>query len=215
MAIKGSWEWNSQRSLAAELLAAGSLTNAEIVARVGVGKRQYYYWLTVPEFKARVEELATAQRAALAERSISNRQARLDALDDLWQRMRQLIRERAADPAMAKVPGGRTGLLVRELKLVKVLQSRQRGKDGSEGELMPARAVIETEVYTFDSALIREIRETQKMAAQELGQWSEKVETTGAGGGPVELRALIAQLTDLSDEELNTVERALGSVEHP
>jgi len=38
-------------------------------------------------------------------------------------------------------------------------------------------------IYAVDGTLLREIREIEKQAAQELGQWSEKHEHTGPDGG--------------------------------
>ena len=66
--------------------------------------------------------------------------------------MTAIVEGRAAD--MASVPGGASGLLVRQYK--------QTGKDSYEVE------------YAFDAALPREMRATMQQAAQELGQWLEK-----------------------------------------
>jgi hypothetical protein len=79
------------------------------------------------------------------------------ALGDRWNRLRQVIAARAADPDHAKAPGGDTGLLVRKLKQI--------------GSGESARTVEE---YEVDAALLREAREHEKQAAQELGQWNEE-----------------------------------------
>ena len=65
--------------------------------------------------------------------------------------MRQVIEERAASPDFAVVPGGKTGLLCREL----------RGKK-------------DTPVYKVDTALLAELRAHEQQAAQEIGQWQSK-----------------------------------------
>jgi hypothetical protein len=65
--------------------------------------------------------------------------------------MKKVILERAADPSFAKIPGGTTGLLVRDYK----------GKDANQ------------EIYRVDVGLLQEMRFHEKQAAQELGQWSE------------------------------------------
>jgi hypothetical protein len=64
--------------------------------------------------------------------------------------MRQLIEQRAASPDFAKVPGGTTGLLCRDL----------RCKD--------------TPVYKLDTGLLAELRAHEQQAAQELSQWQAK-----------------------------------------
>jgi hypothetical protein len=67
--------------------------------------------------------------------------------------MLQVVEERAADASMAKVPGGRTGLLVRQIKVV---------GSGANQKLVPE--------YVVDTGLLREIRATAQQAAEELGQ---------------------------------------------
>ena len=64
--------------------------------------------------------------------------------------MRQVIAERAACPDFAKVPGGTTGLLCRDL----------RCKD--------------TPVYKVDTGLLAELRAHEQQAAQELSQWQTR-----------------------------------------
>jgi hypothetical protein len=64
--------------------------------------------------------------------------------------MRQVIEQRAASPDFAKVPGGTTGLLCRDL----------RCKD--------------TPVYKIDTRLLAELRAHEQQAAQELSQWQTR-----------------------------------------
>ena len=68
-----------------------------------------------------------------------------------------MIDERAASPDFAEVPGGTTGLLVKDYK----------GKDA------------DTLVYKVDTGLLAELRNHEKQAAEELRQWSEKRELPG------------------------------------
>src|ERR1035441_6890960 len=88
---------------------------------------------------------------------ISSRNARVQALQNRWDRMRRVIDERAASPDFAEVPGGTTGLLVKDYK----------GKDA------------DTLVYKVDTGLLAELRNHEKQAAEELGQWNEKRELPG------------------------------------
>lgn len=69
--------------------------------------------------------------------------------------MLRVIEARSKD--MAEVPGGDTGLLVRKLKSI-----------GS-GENTKT-----VEEYAVDTGLLSELREHEKQAAQELGQWINK-----------------------------------------
>ncbi len=64
-----------------------------------------------------VQEMATLTREVVnAGPVIAIRDDRLAALDDRRRRLHQVMEERAADPSMADVPGGKTGLLVRTYK---------------------------------------------------------------------------------------------------
>jgi len=110
---------------------------------------------------ARVAELTTELSADLVAAEISDRNARIQALQERWTWLRakldKVLEERGAE--MAGVPGGPTGLLLRDHK----------GKDGS------------TPVYRIDPgvvALLAELRAHEKQAAEELGQWVEKREET-------------------------------------
>jgi hypothetical protein len=79
---------------------------------------------------------------------------------------------------MKGVPGGTTGLLVRTYKTL-----------GS-GE---SQRVVEE--FTVDVALLKELREHEKQAAQELGHWIAKSDVTTQGWclvDPVRQQAMLA-----------------------
>jgi hypothetical protein len=92
--------------------------------------------------------------AGVIHAEISNRNARVQALQNRWDRMRGLIEARAQE--MKDVPGGETGMLVRDFK----------GKDANQV------------VYKFDASLVNELNKVEKQAAEELGQWVPKSETS-------------------------------------
>jgi hypothetical protein len=113
------------------------------------------------QVSARVAELTSELSADLVSAEISDRNARIQALQERWTRLRanldQVLGERGKE--MAGVPGGSSGLLMRDHK----------GKDAS------------TSVYRIDPgvvALLAELRAHEKQAAEELGQWVEKREET-------------------------------------
>jgi hypothetical protein len=103
--------------------------------------------------RARVEELK-ATAAGVIMRKISSRNARMQVLQDLFDRMNNLIEARAQDPTMAAVPGGSTGLLVRDYQ----------GKNRN------------VPTYRVDFALLSEQRALLRHAAEETGEWREKKE---------------------------------------
>ncbi len=158
------FEWNATKRKAAVLLARDELTDREIAKQLGVNRCQFYVWKKHPEFKARVEQLSVQMGDVARRYELGKLARRLEVLTDIWHRILRVIEQRAADPSMANVPGGDTGLIMRERKGV--------GK-GKDFQLI--------EEFVPDVGLLRELREYQKAAAQELGQWVEKA---GKGKNP-------------------------------
>ena len=99
------------------------------------------------DIRERVLELQKGMAAGVIHAEISNRNARVQAKQNRWDRMRGLIEARAQE--MKDVPGGETGMLVRDFK----------GKDANQV------------VYKFDASLVNELNKVEKQAAEELGQW--------------------------------------------
>jgi len=197
---------NRSRVLAAQLVAEDELTDAQIAEKCGHKRNWLATLKNDVRFRARVNFLIEQLRAAIADRGIVERRNRVDALnvraDDLRGRKRLLekvIAERAEYAANVEatrraryeatpeedrakrypdglpvIPGGATGVFAHGFKGV---------------------ANIMVETWELDSALLAEIRgidaelrATEKQAAQELGQWTEKRELTGKGGGAIILR---------------------------
>lgn len=156
------FDWTKPKVEAAELLAARNLPTHEIAERVGIARSTLWEWKRIPEFAARVEEIVEEHRAETRRIGIADKERRLAALNDRWNRLRRVIEERAEDPDMAEAPGGTTGLMVRTIKSVRVSDA---GRDE------PKTAdVVE---FAIDTGLLKEIREIEKQAAVELGQWNE------------------------------------------
>ena len=156
------FRWTAQREKAAALVAEDRQSDEQIAAEVGVDRRTLFNWRAAPEFKARVQETVDAYRAAVRARGIAIVENRVAAQQDRWERMQALIQARAETHRNA--PGGETGLLVRQVKMI-----------GS------GPNAYEVEEYVFDAALTREIRELEKHTSQELGQWTEKKDLTSDG----------------------------------
>jgi hypothetical protein len=132
----------------------------------------------------RVAQIQAELSAGTIALEISSRNARVRALQDRWDRMRQVIEQRAASPDFAKVPGGTSGLLCRDL----------RCKD--------------TPVYKLDTGLLAELRAHEQQAAQELSQW----QTRSAVEEPKVIEvtpAAVALASILSLEQLDELERKL------
>jgi hypothetical protein len=166
------FRWDLRREQAAQLLAEGELFDLEIAAQVGVSGRQLRRWKEAPEFAARVKGLSVQVGDATLRYAIAKKNRRLQALDERRRAMQQIIAERAADPSMQAEPGGKTGLLVRTVRTI--------------GSGAGAR---EVEEYRVDARLLRELRQIEKQAAQECGQWGEKWEPADRTAAPALLAA--------------------------
>ena len=149
-------------------MAEDQQTDEAIAAAVGVTKTTLENWKQRPEFRDRVQGHIQAFAEAIRDKGIAERVNRVEALNDRWRRMQQVIDERA-EAMEGEVAGGGTGLLVR--------QEKQIGA----GE----RAIHVVE-YALDTGILSELRQHEKQAAQELGQWTEKQEHSGRDGAAIQ-----------------------------
>ena len=146
------------------MVADDELTDDQIAAEAGVANRTLYYWKELPTFQAEVAEHRARIAASISRFWIAKRRKRVAAVQNLLDGALSVIEQRATDPSMADVPGGTTGLIVRDVKVVGT---------GNEAERV--------DVYRVDTALMAEIRNGLKQAAQEVGDWTEKREVSGMG----------------------------------
>src|SRR5262249_52678996 len=108
---------SSPKQRAAVLVAAHELTDEQIAAAVGVTRRTLTAWQRRPDFAALVGDHVGRLQAGMLRLAIAKKRVRLAHLDDLHARYLRLIAARGE--AMAgEVPGGETGLLVRQTKVI-------------------------------------------------------------------------------------------------
>jgi len=177
------FKWTKPRERAAKLLAEDALTDEQIAAQVGVTPRQLWYWKATPAFADRVSGIVAAYADAIKDEGIANVKNRVAAQNDRWQRMQRIIDQRAADPALVGIPGGDTGLIVRQAKLVKVYEAAGSGQGDDDGEtLRSAKRDVLVYEYAADMALAAEMRATEKEASEQLGQRVAKQEHSGEIG---------------------------------
>jgi hypothetical protein len=142
---------------AAELVALDTLSDEQIAAQLKIGRRTLAAWKKLPAFIAAKDAAIAAHAEAVRAEGIANKRNRMAALNARWQAFHQIVAERGADPAMQDVPGGSTGWVVKSYKMVGA---------GRDAQLV--------EEYSVDTGLAREMRETEKQGAQEVGDWTEK-----------------------------------------
>ncbi len=149
-----------KREKAAQLIAQDHLSDEKIAIEVGISRRTLARWKGDRKFIARVERITTAYADSVLRHGLARKTRRLAVLNDLHEKMLQVITERAGDPELAEVPGGKTGLVTKTLKGI--------GK-GDDFQVV--------EVYQVDIGTIGKICDVQKQAAEELGQWVKRSET--------------------------------------
>ena len=177
--------WSARHERAVELVADDHETDEAIAAEVGITDRTLRRWKDEPYFAGRVAlrraELAEAIRAE----GLAKRENRLAGYQDRYDRLQRVIDERAADPSMATIPGGTTGLLLRETKFIKMFSVALDEEGNETGPATPLKLYAEVQVYTVDTGTVRQMDNTARQAAQDLGQWVTKGEVTGKGGEPL------------------------------
>ena len=130
--------------------------------------------LRIAEVCSRVQELKSVISAATIQLSITDKNARVKALEDRRQRLMAAIDTRAA--MHAENPLGATGLFQLRHKIVRPSRTiKVKGAKGEEPKSVVVPAEMEDE-WSLDAVLLRELREIEKQAAMELGQWVEKTE---------------------------------------
>lgn len=162
-------EFLTKQQEEAALLVAQGVTQAEVARKVGVSYTTIKDWLHENEkFATRVAVERELIATYALDHSIACKEIRISALSNLHDRINRVIEERAESKEMSKVPGGKSGLLVKTIKGI-----------GSGDNF------TEVEEYTFDAALSREKRAVLDDVAAEMGGRINKLEHSGPGGQPL------------------------------
>lgn len=151
---------------AAQLLAEAEYDYVQISEMIGVDVATLRRWRQKPKFSERVAEIVKERASEAMQFAIANKAFRVRALQKRHRKLLSIAEERAADPSMAAIPGGKTGYVARKIV-------------ASSGELMGYE-------YAVDIALSKELRDIEQQVAKELGQIVDKRELTGKDGGPLQ-----------------------------
>ncbi len=154
------WVWDPVSETAALEVAQNKLSDERIATNAGVDRVTLWRWKHQPEFAARVQAHRDHWAKELKDLGLADKRNRITTANDDFLRTSMIIAERAADPAMQHVPGGRSGYLVRQQKTVGT---------GKNAETV--------EEYVFDAALFKARESARMYVAKELGQWVERQES--------------------------------------
>ena len=177
------FEWTAEKERVVGLLAEGA--SHRDIAKQGVARKSIERWKRHPEFASRLQDLVGAARDRAKRTFLGKKESRIQILEELYSRQKAIIDERAADPEMQAVPGGRTGLLVRKTVV-------------SSGTLISYE-------YVVDTSLSNEIRKTLQQVALEVGDERQKVDVPDNFSKPSETTLTLAKL--LTVEELTELEK--------
>lgn len=180
------FKWSANRAACAVLLAHDELTEEEIAKKIGTTRKTIWDWKCVQEFADRVEEHRKQFADAAARYEIGKRLRRLSSQNSRWLKLQSVIDERAKSDEFKDAPGGKTGLLVKTPKSIGV---------GANAKLV--------DVYAVDVATLKAFLELEKHAAQELGQFAEKVDIT-SGGKPLPTVPSIIEFRELPPDAPKT-----------
>ena len=160
------------------LLAEDRLTDAVIAKRVGVSSSRLYEWKRHPDFSSKVQLLTTDLIERARRRGLARLDRRIDRYTKRAKQFDMIVSDRAND-MKGEVPGGRSGFLVRTPKRVLVTTTTVNiDSDGIDREEVETTTEERYE-YPFDAALAREMRELEKLIAQEVGDFTDRVEHSG------------------------------------
>jgi len=148
----------------ARLYAEGWLNKRQICKRSKINRTTLFNWLKLDEFNAQVKTFRDDYVKRVRTEGIASLENRIRLYNQMENRLRRVIDERAKDPTMKSVPGGKTGVLVRRMKSI----------GSGENQTM-------VEEYEVDTATLKELREMAMQASKELGQINRAAENEADG----------------------------------
>src|ERR1700680_4850115 len=171
------FEWTAEKERVIGLLAEGA--SHRDIAKQGVARKSIERWKRHPEFARRLQDLVGAAREQAKRTLLGKKESRIQILEELYSRQRAIIDERAADPEMQAVPGGRTGLLLRKTVV-------------SSGTLISYE-------YVADTTLSNEIRKTLQQVALEVADGRQKVDVPDNFSKPSRAAVTLAQMFTIEE----------------
>lgn len=142
--LNDSFEWTMEAEDAARLAAEG-LPPVIICDRLGIDILAFEQWMLNTEFRFRIRQHLEALSEFVMTSGLANRTHRLKAANDRWNAQKQIVKARASKAATLP-----------------------------EEEQVPGQATgWLNQNLEYDVALSKEMRETEKQGAIEVGQWQE------------------------------------------
>jgi hypothetical protein len=190
---------NARHERFAQLVASGKNgAEAHVLAGYSRGgaKQSARRLLTHAYLQRRIEELQSVIADGIVKLAVTDRNARLTALQERQDALRSIVKARAADPSNQSAPGANTGYMVRNIKQI-------GGGDTAQ--------VVEE--FVLDTGLLRELREIEKQAAIECGDWFEHEKAPPVAGPSATVQVGRPDLRRLGTERLKALLAIIQGVE--
>ena len=173
---KSSIDWTEANLQALAYEAEGRFTALQISLATGLSVSAVRTLRKSEDFMTEVYNLQEKYRTSLIEIGLADKINRVKLYSDRLERMQQVVEEREAaatsqeaaeaygikfDEELAKTPGGKSGLMVHEVKIVGT-----------------GRNAMVLDVFSVDTSMLKTEADIAKQLAQELGQFTEKTEST-------------------------------------
>jgi hypothetical protein len=172
---------NMRQTIAAQLLGEDRLPDRQIAEIVGISRRQLAKWKTLPDFKELINTHAKQYISQFTTEGLARKEKRLAVKNDIHDRLLTAIKERGDDPDMEDVPGGTTGLVVKQYKAI--------GKGKS-------FRIIEE--YKIDTPVVRSILDLHEDVREELGQNKiPQFQPVDAQGQPLQPPQIVVQVVQV------------------
>lgn len=190
---KGTGQFTPAMARAAVLIAENRLNYTRVAEELGVSSLTLANWRTRDDVQAAIRDHVETLQHETSTLHYSDRNRRIAGLNTLAVNLDQVMSERGewyndlalASPDGKLVPGGRTGLIVRQRRMIGT---------------GPKAEIIEEDM--IDRALISEYKDTLIQIAKERGEWSDKRELSGPGGAPLlPIKEIIVNLPADADED--------------
>jgi transposase-like protein len=198
---------SGHREEAAQLVAAGRLTLDEIAERMNVTRRQLYTWRQQPEFTARIDAINAAFAEETGRYAIAQRARRLASMDDRYRRLHHIIEDRAA--ALADESGLTDPLGLGMFRSAALAAGFDTGLVTLEWATTPKGGFKPQ--FKVDVGLSAEMRALEKQAAQERGEWVDKVAPTDPKGEKAYTPTPV-NYSRLSEKQVNDYESILATL---
>lgn len=166
----------TKRDRAAILLAEDALSDEVIAEQVGIGRTTLSRWKLDPDFTALVGDYRGRIIAQSLKLPIAKKHERIKVLDTLHTKALEAIEHRVYMAQQDESPTSHAMRVFGDHMAPEAVTGLFVAKQS-----ISATGRVVTD-WMFDSALVKEIRELQKQAAQELSQWTEQAEIKHSGG---------------------------------